>query len=171
MINHHSRFETWLPAFFDGEFEWDFLNPAFVDTKIMPMDFDAVVERRGHILIFETKIPGKGMPKGQAITLTTMWRDKGATVMCLEGKTAPDITGFSIYSGWDPIKSGAIGDKPMTPGNALDVLYAVRRWFQRASADYQPTRAEWNRQLWVLDYDGHDWWNVLQSMIQKDPST
>ena len=69
MLKNYEKFNTWLPALFDGQFHWDFLKPAFKDTKIMPMDFDAVVERYGKFLIFETKSKGKQIDLGQKITL------------------------------------------------------------------------------------------------------
>ena len=50
MIVFPERFKQASPAGFDGVFDWDFLEPAFGGTKIMPMDIDAVVERKGRIL-------------------------------------------------------------------------------------------------------------------------
>ena len=44
MINNQRLFDGAKPAGFDGLFEWDWLKGAF-GPAIMPMDFDAVVER------------------------------------------------------------------------------------------------------------------------------
>lgn len=38
MIVFPERFKQASPAGFDGVFDWDFLEPAFGGTKIMPMD-------------------------------------------------------------------------------------------------------------------------------------
>jgi len=152
MLHSRQRFESWLPALFDGEFHWDFLKPAFKDTKIMPMDFDAVVERRGHVLIFETKIAGKGIDIGQAITLTTAWK-KGATIIQLEGKSPEDITSYALYSEIEENKNIKVGDKQLNPCDAFDIIYIVRRWFCWASGSDKPSREEWDRQIWLWDYE------------------
>jgi hypothetical protein len=155
MIHSRRRFEQWLPAGFDGEFDWDFLKMAFTGTKIEPMDLDAVVERNGHFLVFETKDTGKGVPIGQAITLRTAWR-KGFTVIHVEGKTAPEISGFAVYSEWDEDKSCDFGSRPLKKGNSVDLLYTTRAWFCRASGMKVPTRKEWEVQIWVEDYQQHE---------------
>ena len=152
MIHSPHRFAEWLPAGFDGHFDWDFLKMAFTGTKIEPMDFDAVIERNGHFLVLETKEAGKSVPLGQAITLRTAWR-KGFTVIHVEGKTAPEISGFAIYSEWDDDKGCDFGSRPLQSKNAVDLLYATRAWFCRASNLKVPTRLEWERQLWTDDYD------------------
>lgn len=154
MINNRGRFEQWLPAAFDGEFDWDFLKLAFRGTKIMPMDFDAVVERNSHYLVFETKSKGKQIDTGQKITLTNAWKSKGFTVIHVEGKTAPEITGFAIYWEWDNPKEKNVGDHQILTRNATDLLYVVRCWFCKADNKVRPTRAEWDKEIWVNDYDG-----------------
>ena len=153
MIHSRKRFEEWMPAHFDGEFAWDFLKSAFYDSKIMPMDFDAVVERRGHFLVFETKAAGKNIDKGQSITLTTAWRDKGSTVVHVEGKTPKEITGFAIYSEWEKDKIESIGDRKILPRTVVDLAYAVRAWFCKASGIDKQTREAWERDAWVSDYE------------------
>ena len=152
MIKHPQRFAAWLPAQFDGEFGWDFLAMAFRGTKIMPMDFDAVIERRGHYLVFETKAKGRKIDAGQAITLTGLWQNKGFTIIHVEGKTAPEITGFAVYSEWQENKSGSVGEKPIVAKDSTDLLYAVRCWFCRASGESPPTREDWDNNLWLDDY-------------------
>jgi len=149
-MSFHSkkRFESWLPALFDGEFDWDFLNPAWKGTKIRPMDFDAVIERRGHFLIYETKIPGKKIDLGQAITLTEQWK-RGSTIFVLAGKSPKEISGYAIYPetqcGQATSSKIKIGDKTIIEGDATDVLYRARCWFCWASGWDVPTRAEWDR--------------------------
>jgi hypothetical protein len=141
-----------LPASFDGEFPWDFLKPAFNGTKIMPMDLDAVIERNGHILCFETKIDGKEIDRGQRITLTAFWK-KGCTIFVVRGKTPETITGMSIY--WEGRYSAGseVGAIPCTDCSWDDVLFQTRRWYCRSSEIAVPTRDEWDRELWVWDYD------------------
>lgn len=156
MIQHPRRFASWLPACFDGQFDWDFLRPAcdFHLTKIEPMDFDAVIERNGHKLIFETKRDGKDIPRGQVITLTSVWKKDGFSILHVSGKSPAAITAMAIYSGWESPKDGAVGQRPLQPADAMDVLYAVRCWFCRANGRAAPDRESWNNELWLMDYDG-----------------
>jgi hypothetical protein len=151
-IYNHKKFASWLPALFDGQFHWDFLRPAFNGTKIMPMDFDAVVERRGKMLVFETKEPGKDIDKGQRITLTTQWKT-GATIFVLSGKKPEEINGMAVYAGTQYEPSVEVGDKPLQPCDAFDVVYRVRCWFCWASGYPVPSRKDWDNQLWVWDYE------------------
>ena len=152
MLHNRLRFESWLPALFDGEFDWDFLLPAFKETKIRPMDFDAVIERKGKILIFETKIPGKNIELGQALTLTDQWR-KGATIFVLSGKTPQTIDGMATYASSQFTESLKIGDFPLKPSDFTEVLFQTRRWFCWANGWDQPSREIWERELWWWDYD------------------
>lgn len=149
MINNHNKFNTWLPALFDGQFHWDFLKPAFAGTKIMPMDFDAVVERNGKFLIFETKSKGKQIDLGQKITLTNQWKKDDTTIIFLEGKDPQNITGYSLYHDYQKNKN--VGDFEIIKCNSFDIVFVVRRWFCMASNIAAPDRAEWDRQLWLWD--------------------
>lgn len=152
MLKHRERFEEWLPASYDGLFDWDFLKPAFGQTKIEPMDFDAVVERRGHVLIFETKGAGALLKQGPILTLTDQWR-RGSTVFHIEGKTAREITRYSLY--WEGAwKEGRrFGDTPLQPATWLDVLFQTHRWFCRADGRPHPKREEWEQEIWKRDFD------------------
>lgn len=156
MIRNMSKFASWMPAGFDGQFDWDFLRPAcdFQNTKIEPMDFDAVIERRGHKLVFEAKDSGVPIKTGQAITLTSAWKKDGWTIIHLCGKRPESISGMAIYSGWDSPKLGDVGSKPLEPCTAMDVLYTARCWFLRASGRPTISRAEWDNALWLMGYDG-----------------
>ena len=155
MLYNEKRFSQWLPAGFDGQFHWDFLNASFKGTQIKPMDFDAVIERRGNFLVFETKEKGKSIPVGQEITLTRAWRN-GFTIIHVEGKKASEITGFAIYSGIDEHKEGKVGSREMQPRTVEDLIYVVRRWFCWADGVAMPTREEWERELWVEDYEAEE---------------
>jgi hypothetical protein len=150
MFHSRKRFESWLPALFDGPFDWDFLDDAW-EGKIKPMDFDAVVERRGHFLIFETKIPGQDIPKGQRITLSQKWRHGKTTIFILSGKSPSQINGMAEYiEGHFDCKE--IGNKPIIACDAYDVLYRARCWFCWASGKPVPSRKEWDNELWQLAY-------------------
>ena len=152
MLHNLARFEQWLPALFDGQFHWDFLRPAFMPTAIMPSDIDALLERRGHFLVFESKANGKEIPGGQVITFTELWK-KGFSIISLHGKTPESITGMAVYQGGKWVDGEKVGQKPMIACDAFDVLYYTRCWFCMASGDPRPTREEWDRQLWVWDYE------------------
>ena len=155
MLHSKAKFSQWLPALFDGQFHWDFLKPAFKGTKIEPMDLDAVVERKGHFLIFETKTPGTGISVGQSITLTRLWNE-GKTILFINGKSPEEITGYSLYSGWEDDKHGNVGDRNMKPARWEDVVYVTRCWFCKVEGEEKPTRDQWERELWLWDYSRNE---------------
>ena len=96
MIRSIAVFQRDLPAGYDGLFMWDFLKGAFGPT-IMPMDFDAVVERRGSLLVFETKAPGTVIPAGQRGTLEATLRDaRWTAVLC--AKRPEDIQHWDVWT-------------------------------------------------------------------------
>ena len=78
---------------FDGVFPWGWIIDAIKTvnpkSKIMPMDFDAVVERNSHYLVIETKDIGIDIEMGQIITLNNLKHPKSFTVMKIWGKENP----------------------------------------------------------------------------------
>ena len=54
MIECPTEFAKALPAKYDGEFAWDWLNAAW-PRNIDLSDIDGQVEIHGHFLMFETK--------------------------------------------------------------------------------------------------------------------
>lgn len=98
MLTNKKLFSESLPARFDGVFEWDFLDECFAPTKIKPMDLDAIIERHGHFLVFETKPERtQGFPKGQAITLKALHKVGCFSIIVLYGKTKDTITKIYVY--------------------------------------------------------------------------
>lgn len=91
MIHNEDNFNADLPAGYDGRFDWDVFKKSkcFGDTKIEPMDFDGVVERRMHYLVFESKDLGKSVPLGQSITLNNLRVAKSFTVVTIWPKSPP----------------------------------------------------------------------------------
>ena len=129
-IKYPGRFREARPAGFDGLFEWDFLKEAFVPTKIEPMDFDAVIERRMHFLVFETKDEGVPIKEGQCITLENLVRTGFFTVIVLRGKTAETIDGWELWH-WGRKSRRVI--KTYFDGDSHALMLYVRRWFLWAS--------------------------------------
>jgi len=127
-VKYPDRFNRALPAGFDGLFDWDFLLPAFQGTRITPMDLDAVVERNGQFLVFETKENGAPIPVGQTITLERLVL-KGITVIVLRGKTAAEINGFDVWK----LRRGEVWKRHI-PGTADELVAKVREWFIWASS-------------------------------------
>jgi len=132
MIIYPDRFKEAKPAGFDGVFDWDFLLPAFSGTKIQPMDIDAVVERRGCVLLFEAKDPCKTIPKGQEITLETLLTlGRGRIhLMIIYGKTPDTISAMEEWG----FKNGAVTKGKREECNAEFVLQRVTDWFQWANS-------------------------------------
>ncbi len=54
------------------------------------MDFDGVVERKGHYLVFETKDLGVEIPPGQKMCLERLRNAKSFTVVKIWGKKIPE---------------------------------------------------------------------------------
>lgn len=97
VIYNHDLFNAALPAGFDGVFMWDFLKGAF-GPFIEPMDFDGVVERCGHFLVFETKHPGVLLPTGQRRALEKLIQDERFTVVVIQAKVPEDITHWFVWT-------------------------------------------------------------------------
>jgi hypothetical protein len=78
---------------FDGIFDWGWVIEALKKispkTKIMPMDFDGVIERKCHYLLFETKDEGKNIIEAQRWTLERIIRASSVTIMYVWGKESP----------------------------------------------------------------------------------
>jgi hypothetical protein len=89
-IKNEKVFNESAPPGFDGIFDWSWLEGCFGNTKIMPMDIDAIVERKGNFLIFETKHMGVPVPQGQMITLKKLVGLRKITVMIIHGKKLPE---------------------------------------------------------------------------------
>lgn len=88
-IRHPGAFLKSPPAGFDGVFDWSWTQGCFKDTRITPMDVDAIVERNGHFLVFETKADGVPIPVGQLLTLKALHKLGRFTIFLLWGKPLP----------------------------------------------------------------------------------
>lgn len=132
-IKYPDGFNRAKPAGHDGVFDWRWTRGCFGDTKITPMDFDAVVERRGHYLVMETKNPGVPIPSGQEITLQNLPVAKSFTVMKIVGKEEPQSIEIIHPNG---TKETVIGIEAAKK--------AVRDWYQRADAgEIRSSRVPW----------------------------
>jgi len=130
-ILYPERFAQAKPAGFDGIFDWDFLKPAFIGTKIEPMDIDGVVERRGKVLLFETKAQGKDIPMGQRITLERLILIGRGDIhlMILYGKTEKDISAVEEWY----FSGGKVVKNPIIKCDATYILRCVKFWFDYAN--------------------------------------
>jgi len=122
-INNPERFDQARPAGFDGVFEWDFLNGCF-PRRIMPMDFDAVIEIGNHFLVFETKEAGKPVPEGQKRTFTSLLANQAFTIFMVYGKTAESIARLVVCHGADR--------RDINPATVEDVRYEATKWATKA---------------------------------------
>jgi len=113
------------PAGFDGVFDWSFTDGCFGNTKIKPMDFDGVVERKGNFLVFESKKSGVPVPEGQQITLESFYRRGGVTLIFIWGKSYPEK--WEILYPWIRAKH-----KPTRmPGVGVESLkIKISSWFE-----------------------------------------
>ena len=121
-INYPSTFLRSPSAGFDGIFDWSWTDGCFGDTRIKPMDFDGVVERKGQFIIFETKDVGVPIPKGQLYTLEAIHRLGCFTVVLIYGKKKPETAEV-----WYP------GRPTRRPVVGIDrIKDIVRKWYAYA---------------------------------------
>lgn len=90
------------------------------------MDFDGVVERYGHYIVFETKEPNKEIPKGQLITLEGLRTPKSFCVMKIWGKDKPEY--FEASYGWINKKVFEKSGKGVEEARDF-----VKRWYEWAN--------------------------------------
>jgi hypothetical protein len=130
-IKYQKTFDQFTPPGFDGVFDWDFLKPAFNGTKIEPMDIDALVERRGKFLIFETKTPDRKTPQGQLIALEQLLKLGRGNIhlFFVWGKTAETIVAMEEWS----YRNGTIVKSDRIDCDGAHVLKRVSAWFKYAN--------------------------------------
>lgn len=133
MVRDEKAFAASLPAGYDGRFDWDYLDGCFGETKIMPMDWDGVVERKGNFIVFETKNIGAQIPQGQLITLERAWRLGVFTIVFKWGKTEPERLEI-----WYPRGAKKIYEKV----DKAFVRDRVKAWYQWADRTPATRRAE-----------------------------
>lgn len=115
---------------FDGIFHWDWVIDAIQQvspvTRITPMDFDGVIERKFHYILFETKDNGIQIPQGQQWTLERIIHAESVTIMKVWGKLNPET--FESCTYW------ANGKKHEEKGKGKnEALSYVKRWFAWAN--------------------------------------
>jgi hypothetical protein len=76
--------QNWT-AYKDSLWDWKILNGCFGETKIEPTDIDGFVERNGHFLVLETKLPNVEIKLGQEITFSRLVQDWRFTALFIWG--------------------------------------------------------------------------------------
>jgi len=109
--------------FMESLWDWACLNGCFGETRISPTDIDGFVERRGHYLVLETKLPGNNIPQGQRLTFDAMAKDGNHTIIVIWGK--PGIPEKIKVITW----TGEVVIKPADIDTLRDL---VGRWFNYA---------------------------------------
>lgn len=125
MIRNPNLFGRYPPAGFDGQFHWDYLKPAWDGTTITPTDVDALVERHGAFLLFETKDLGVPVPVGQRIAYDLLARMPHFTIVFC-AKHPDQITGFEVW--------GPRGARRCIVGDAADLVAFCRAWIEAQDA-------------------------------------
>lgn len=137
-IHNKKGFDEAPAAGFDGVFDWDFLDVAWYQEgkpegkQIKPMDWDAVVERRGKFLVFETKDGEVPIKLGQKITLENAIMTAPPfqyQVVILRAKSKDLIKGWDW---WLKNKQGNL-KQIHKEGGGDDLIKYCRRWFVWAS--------------------------------------
>lgn len=134
MIKFPRAFYANQPAQFDGVFElWDLLDAAWIDPNDpyydperppQLSDVDALIERAGHFLGFETKDPTAKISRGQQRKINAIVYDPRWTfIHC--AKRPADVREWRVQT-W-------IGDR-VIQGDAAALREFCRAWWQRQSA-------------------------------------
>lgn len=113
--------------------DWSFLNDCFGDTKIRVSDLDGVIERKGNILILETKEPNVSIPYGQQLLFEAIQKN-GHTVIVAWGSVNnhhPVVTKMMIYHPYNKHSS-------KVDATILDLHNKVANWYR--FADENPFR-------------------------------
>jgi len=135
-LYNEDAFQRSPSAGFDGIWDWDFLKGAFGPT-IMPMDIDALVERRGHFVIFETKKTGVEIPQGQKIAL-------GKLIELGRGHiTLIVVFGKSVTESFHVVKLNATGgfhNAPYPEGTNKKLWDFCHAWYEEVEAGGTPGR-------------------------------
>jgi len=94
------------------------------------MDIDAVIERRGHVLLFESKDEGVPVKQGQQLTLETLLRQGAGrnTIIFLAGKTPATIRGFDLWT----LDGRYKRTWRRRPASYKDVMMFVEQWIVHA---------------------------------------
>ena len=126
-VHYPEAFKQARPANFDGIFDWDWLESAF-SGKIKPMDIDAIVERKGYFLVFETKAPGVEMPKGQEFMFNRLIKLSPGkiTLFIINGKTRETITTLTV---WTYNEENGLTKIPFSDIDGDFVWKEANRWF------------------------------------------
>lgn len=111
-------------AYWEGVWDWSFLDDCFGTTNIKPTDIDGAIERNGKYLFIETKRPDVNIPVGQA--------------MFYDGLI---LAGYSVLFIWGK-KNQPCGLRIVTPhidklyktASMADVQQVVGKWFEWADS-------------------------------------
>lgn len=112
-------------AFAASHWDWACLNGCFGDTKIAPTDVDGLVERKGWLLLLETKLPGVEIPEGQLHTFAGLIATHRFTIMVIWGHPGkPERMRIFTRRGADI----------SCPANLKRLRHHVWRWFDFADS-------------------------------------
>jgi len=134
-IKYPDTFIRTAPEAFDGLFDWSWTQGCFgtkrdgTPSRITPMDIDAIIERKGHFLVFETKGIGVPVPDGQMYMLQAMYRRGRATILFIQGKINPEKAMVWCEEGF---KSGKVMNC-FADTDRLRMHEFVKSWYQHAN--------------------------------------
>jgi hypothetical protein len=82
--------------FFDSMVDWSPLNSCF-EGAVQISDVDGIVERNGHVAMYEQKSDGACVPKGQDILLDRVTRQRRCESECCQAPVSPQFTAFIVF--------------------------------------------------------------------------
>lgn len=101
--------------------DWGFLDECFSPSKIKITDIDGLIERNGHFLLIETKMPDIEIPKGQSILFDALLKTRCFHVLIIWGyRNKPEHRMFWGYS-------------RKVPATEQSIKEIVKRWYTIAN--------------------------------------
>lgn len=115
-------------AYEDGQWDLDIFEGCF-GGRIKASDIDGVVERKGHVLFFEFKSPGREVDTGQDLLFRALQRPANQHVIVVEGRRHSPVR----YAFW-----GDEGPKGWTKCDLKSLRKRVASWYRWANGQPAP---------------------------------
>lgn len=119
--------------FVEGLWDWEILDGCFGKTKIKCSDLDGCVERRGKVLVIETKSPGAKLDEndGQYIMFKNMVKHNHITVFVVWGNNGKPERIQEFHRGGNIL--------PIQDIDLDGLKNRVEKWFEWADGKNQPS--------------------------------
>jgi hypothetical protein len=116
-----------MDAYLKSLVDWKILDGCFGQTRIKPTDVDGLVERRGHCLFLERKLPGAVLKQGQRRTFDALAKQGNTTIVFWATGYGEGVQKMLLITPTDP---GRVVDASLS-----DLRTEVAGWFARCDLE------------------------------------